>query len=82
MYYFPTRDDNSVQNIEIIGSKGEKLSKEELMDRAGYYGPRNLSKNIRNLREIEASDAQILSDDYAPVERLLNPLIGRQYSVS
>ena len=82
MYYFPTRDDNSVQNIEIIGSKGEKLSKEELMDRARDYRPRNLSENIRNLRETEASDAQILSDDYAPVERLLNPLIGRQYSVS
>ena len=82
MYYFPTRDDNSVQNIEIIGSKGEKLSKKELKDRAGDYRPRNLSENVENLRETEASDAQILSDDYAPVERLLNPLIGRQYSVS
>ncbi|EHK01440.1 hypothetical protein HRED_08326 [Candidatus Haloredivivus sp. G17] len=50
--------------------------------KASDYNRRNLSENIRNLREIEASDAQILSDDYAPVERLLNPLIGRQYSVS
>jgi hypothetical protein len=82
MYYFPTRDDNSVQNIEIIASRGEKLSEEELLDKASDYNRRNLSENIRNLREIEASDAQILSDDYAPVERLLNPLIGRQYSVS
>ena len=82
MYYFPTRDDNSVQNIEIIASKGEKISEEELLHRASDYNRRNLSENIRKLREIEASDAQILSDDYAPVERLLNPLIGRQYSVS
>ncbi|EHK01441.1 Spermine/spermidine synthase family protein [Candidatus Haloredivivus sp. G17] len=35
MYYFPTRDDNSVQNIEIIASKGEKLSEEELLESLG-----------------------------------------------
>jgi spermidine synthase len=82
MYYFPTRHDNAVQNIEIIAMKNPKISEKELLERDEEYRPRNLSSNIRNIRDIEASDAQILSDDYAPVEELLNPLIGRKYTVS
>lgn len=82
MYYFPTREGNAVQNIEIIASKGKKLSREELLERNKEYQGRDLSNNIQKLREIDASKAQVLSDEYAPVEKLLNPLIGRQYSVS
>lgn len=82
MYYFPTREGNAVQNIEIIASKGKKLSREELLERNEEYQGRDLSNNIKKLREIDASKAQVLSDEYAPVEKLLNPLIGRQYSVS
>ena len=82
MYYFPTREDSAVQNIEIIASNDEKISKGRLLERDREYRPRNLSENIHQLTEVDVSGAQILRDDYAPVERLLNPLIGRKYSVS
>lgn len=79
MYFFPTRDSSSVQNIEIVGSKNPQISKKELITRAENFEMRNLSKEVRNLEEVDAEDAQILTDDYAPVEKLLSPLIGRVY---
>lgn len=79
MYFFPTRDSSSVQNIEIVASKNPQLSREQLINRAENFEMRNLSKEVRNLEEVNAEDAQILTDDYAPVEKLLNPLVGRVY---
>jgi spermidine synthase len=81
-YYFPTRDSRGVQNIEIIGSKNEKLSKEELLNRDAEYQARNLSEEIKQLNDVDSSEAQLLTDDYAPVDKLLNPLVGRMYEVS
>jgi spermidine synthase len=82
MYYFRTKDSSSVQNIQIIGSKSNKLSKKRLIKRNRDFKLRNLSSQIENLDEVKTSDAQVLTDDYAPVDKLLNPLIGRKYVVS
>jgi spermidine synthase len=81
-YYFPTRDSRGVQNIEIIGSKNEKLTQTELRQRNRDYKGKNLPSEIGQLSEVEAAEAQILTDDYAPVDKLLNPLVGRMYEVS
>lgn len=82
MYFFPTEEDLSVQNIEIIGSKKEKMSKQELLNRNSDYKSRNLSEEIKNLRNRKIESTHILTDDYAPVKRLLIPLIGRNYRVN
>jgi spermidine synthase len=82
MYYFPTRETSFVQNVEIIASKEPRLSKQELRARNQDFDAKDLSEEIENLEEMEPGDAQILTDDYAPVDQLLNPLVGRRYVVS
>jgi spermidine synthase len=82
MYYFRTRNTSSIQNIEIIASKNPKISQEELEDRAENFRLRNLSDKLENLEEVNPEDAQILTDDYAPVEKLLSPMAGRSYTLS
>lgn len=82
MYYFPTRETAFVQNIEVVASKNPKLSEQELMERNRDFRHRDLSQEIQNLEEVNTSDAMILTDDHAPVEKLLNPLVGRRYVVS
>jgi spermidine synthase len=82
MYYFKTRNSSSIQNIEILGSKSPKLSQEELEDRAENFTLRNLSDEVKNLKKVDAESAQILTDDYAPVEKLLSPMAGRSYTLS
>ena len=79
-YYFPTRNDPLVQNVEIIGSKSEKITKEELIDRSNTYSEMNLSEEVMSYREINSEDATLLTDDYAPVDRLVEPLVGREYA--
>jgi spermidine synthase len=81
-YYFPTSDTAYAQNIEIIASKQPGLTEKQLLERNREYSEKNLSEEIRKLQEVDTEDAQILTDDYAPVEKLLNPLIGRKYVVS
>lgn len=82
LYYFPTRDTSYAQNIEIIASKNPRISQEQLLERNSEFAYRNLSSEIKNMEEIDTEGAQILTDDYAPVERLLNPLVGRKYVVN
>jgi spermidine synthase len=82
MYYFPTHESSFVQNIEIVASKKPEISQEKLKQRNREYYYRNLSKGIENLEEFDPGNAQILTDDYAPVDRLLSPLAGRKYVVS
>ena len=82
VYYFPTRDTSYAQNIEIIASKKPRISQEELLERDKNLCYRNLSSEITKMEKINSEDAQVLTDDYAPVEKLLNPLIGRKYVVN
>ncbi len=82
VYYFPTSKTAYAQNIEIIASKQTRLTEEKLLELNEEYRGKNLSEEIKKIQEIDTEDAQILTDDYAPVEKLLNPLIGRKYVVS
>lgn len=80
-YYFPTQNTEFAQNIELIGTKGEKLSEEELLQRDKEYEAYNLSDEIKNLKEPNTEDVPVLRDDYAPVDTLLEPLIGQRYVI-
>lgn len=80
-YFFPTSETRVAQNIELITSKQPRISKKTLIDRSEGYERKDLAGKVRNLREFETGDAPVLTDNYAPVERLLNPLIGQEYVV-
>jgi spermidine synthase len=82
MYYFKTRNSSSIQNIEILASKNPKLSQEEFEDRAENFTLRNLSDEVKKMEKVDAENAQILTDDYAPVEKLLSPMAGSSYGLS
>jgi len=81
VYFFPTRETDLAQNIELMATKQEKLTQEELERRVDGYEDKNLSDEVKMLRQVQTDDAQILKDDYAPVEELLNPLLGRDYVI-
>jgi spermidine synthase len=81
MYYFPTSNTRLAQNIEIIGSKNQQLTEEQLLEMNKGFEDMNLSREINRLERPDAEDATVLTDDYAPVDTLLEPLIGRRYVV-
>lgn len=80
-YFFPTRDTGLAQNIELVATKNQRLTEKTLLDRNEDYGRMNLSSEISMLKNFSSRDSIVLTDDYAPVERLLNPLVGRDYVV-
>jgi len=80
-YYFPTSNTRLAQNIEIIGSKNEKMTEKELKENNKAYRNMNLSSEIEKLEKPETEGLTILKDDYAPVDSLLEPLIGKKYVV-
>lgn len=80
-YYFPTQKTDFAQNIELIGIKGERVTEKELLQLNKEYSTYNLSSKIKNLEEPETENLPVLKDDYAPVDRLLEPLIGQRYVV-
>lgn len=81
-YFFPTRDTSLAQNIELIASKQPRMTEQELQEAVSNYSRKNLTKEVSNLREFDTGDAEVLTDDYAPVEELLNPLLGTDYVVN
>ena len=83
-YAFRTSGGSAVQNIEVVATKQEtNLSERELQrlnDRrsvgidltdaiAGYQG------------EVPTAEIPVLRDDRAPVDRLLDPMLGRRYVI-
>ena len=80
-YFFPTRETGLAQNIELVATKNQSLNQNVLFERADSYKRKNLTDEVSMLRNFSSGDAMVLTDDYAPVERLLNPLVGRDYVV-
>lgn len=77
-YYFPTRDTSLAQNIELIASK-QDISIDDLKEEASEQDS-SLKDELDRHRSVDTSDVPLLEDDYAPVDQLMNPLIGEQYS--
>jgi spermidine synthase len=84
VYSFPTSETSYVQNIEVIASKDNaRLPKEQLLQR---NRERNIGINLSS--EISSyqppphtDDVPLLTDDQAPVDKLLDPLMGRKYVI-
>lgn len=79
VYFFPTQNTNLAQNIELIASKNTRKTEKELIQATKNYTRKDLSNEVSMMRNFSAQDAEVLTDNYAPVERLLNPLIGKDY---
>jgi len=88
IYVFPTVKDKPflyTQNVILIGTKSkDPFSKEELLQRATNVKIGiNVSDFVNNYLEkkVKTLDVSILTDDYAPANNLLNPLIGTRYVI-
>lgn len=80
VYYFPTKKLSRVQNVEIIASKQPMMTEDQLLERNRNHSDFNLSTQIQNPADApETEDVPVLRDDYAPVNRLIEPLVGREY---
>ncbi|TVT87081.1 fused MFS/spermidine synthase, partial [Haloferax volcanii] len=84
VYSFPTAGRVVVQNIEVVATKDETLVTAEELQR------RNRNRNIgidlaaelTSYRNDEPTDdVPLLTDDRAPVDSLLDPMVGQRYVV-
>ena len=73
------------QNVEVVATNSDAFyPKDTLLSRAKTYahlGPPQLREYTTHYweAEIDTGDAPILTDDYAPVDDLLNPISGQPY---
>jgi len=84
VYSFPTVGGSVVQNVEVVATKNEtRVSEETLLARNDRRDIGiDLASEIRNYREPPGTtDVPVLTDDYAPVDSLLDPMVGQQYVV-
>ncbi len=87
VYVFPVSNVGSgfVQNIIVVATKTNTFfSKPALFDMAqnvSYLKVPQILEYIEHYweAEIETSEASILTDDYAPVENLINPMTGQSF---
>jgi spermidine synthase len=87
VYAFPTSETPFLQNVELVATKAPGLSEDGLVEKARANADRvgmNLSAEARDYRgpaDVATEDVPVLRDDRAPVERLLDPQLGRRYVV-
>ncbi len=83
VYVFPVSgtDYQNPQNVIILATlQSSTLTKadfENLATRTTSFEPPTLKDDVANYFSIETSNAPVLTDNYAPVETLLNPLTGQ-----
>ncbi|WP_121820879.1 spermidine synthase [Halostella salina] len=84
VYAFPTAGAASVQNIELMATKGDEQVTEAFLrerNRQRDVGL-NLSDEIDNFQRTTDTDGvPVLRDDRAPVDSLLEPMAGQRYVV-
>lgn len=89
LYVFPTSDYGGgwVQNVILIAPKNqEMLSKEVLMEQTRKSNRVNHSETLGLILhlwdgETRVEDVPTLTDNFAPVDTLLNPITGKPYSL-
>jgi predicted membrane-bound spermidine synthase len=82
VYSFPTVGGVVVQNIEIVATKDDDLlTREELLARNDRRDVGvDLGSEISTYRRGEPTDdVPVLRDDRAPVDALLDPMVGQRY---
>ena len=84
VYAFPTSRGDTVQNIELVATKRTAhISQAELARR---NAKRDIGIDLadavtRYQDTVRTDDVPVLRDDHAPVDRLVDPMIGQQYVV-
>ncbi|WP_336362431.1 spermidine synthase [Halalkalicoccus salilacus] len=84
VYSFPTSGTGSIQNIEVVATKEEtRLTRAELRERNERRDVGiDLSEEIETYRAPpETDDVPVLRDDRAPVDSLLDPMVGQRYVI-
>lgn len=84
VYSFPTIGGTVVQNVEIVATKDpERVPEAVLLERNREHDIGiDLEVEIRQYRaEERTGDVPVLRDDRAPVDRLLDPMVGQRYVV-
>ncbi|WP_251342551.1 spermidine synthase [Haloplanus halophilus] len=84
VYTFPTAEGNVVQNVEVIATKREERLSERTLQRRNDRRDVgiDLQREIAYLRAPPpTADVPVLRDDRAPVDALLDPMVGRRYVV-
>ena len=84
VYAFPTAGAGVVQNIELVATKNETVVTEETLRERNERRDVgvDLSRELDTYRrEEDVGDAPVLRDDYAPVDTLLDPMVGQRYVV-
>ncbi len=92
-YVFPTEYSKSIQNIILAAIKGENnvqndstdiLEKKELVqmqENSTLIKDVSYADYLLDSSKIKIDDVPVLTDQYAPVESLLNPLSSKPYSI-
>ncbi|WP_276257265.1 spermidine synthase [Haloglomus litoreum] len=85
VYTFPTVGGSLVGNIQVVATRnGTRLDRETLLERNGRRDIGiDLSAEVRTLRDEppRTDDVPVLRDDRAPVDSLLDPMVGQRYVV-
>jgi spermidine synthase len=82
VYSFPTSGGAVVQNIEVIATKNEtRLTEEQLLARNEKrdIGIGLASEILTYQEPPRTEDVPLLRDDRAPVDALLDPMVGQRY---
>jgi spermidine synthase len=84
VYSFPTRGGAAIQNIEVVATKDPTvLTRQQLLARNDRRDVGvDLADELRTYRRNEeTSDVPVLRDDRAPIDSLLDPMVGQRYVV-
>jgi spermidine synthase len=84
VYSFPTSETVAVQNIELIATRNDtRITQAELREREDSRDVGiDLSEEVRNYQQPpKTADVPVLRDDRAPVDSLLDPMVGQRYVV-
>ncbi|USZ68331.1 fused MFS/spermidine synthase [Halorussus salilacus] len=84
VYAFPTSETGAVQNIELVATKNDtRITEAQLRERNDRRDIGiDLSAEIESYRHDESTDdVPVLTDDHAPVDSLMDPMMGQRYVV-
>ena len=84
VHAFRTSDSNAIQNIQLLATTDdERLTRGALHERnAALEGSPDMEDEIDNyLEDVDTSGVPVLRDDRAPVDDLLDPMVGQRYVI-
>lgn len=84
VYAFRTSDSNAIQNVQLLATKDdERLTRADLHERnADLEGAPDLEREIdHHIADVDTAGVPVLRDDRAPVDDLLDPMVGQRYVI-